>query len=192
MQIVEVCDLTGSLCAAAELAGCSHHIVARLVAERCPARTGSPTSAAGGGPRRGRRPRGCTPSRRPEARHGQPARWPGQPCSAVVGSSGVVVMASSVVSRAGHGRTTSYDTRTDPRPARNSSRRRPRPSRHGPHRLRRISAGLCHRPPQTADQSTWRERLARSSISTLTSPSAQPGPRRQARPGASSSSPVRR
>ena len=34
MQILEAFDLTGSLRAAAELAGCSHHTVARLVAER--------------------------------------------------------------------------------------------------------------------------------------------------------------
>ena len=34
MQILEAFDLTGSLRAAAELAGCSHHTVARVVAER--------------------------------------------------------------------------------------------------------------------------------------------------------------
>ena len=34
MEILEAFDLTGSLRAAAELAGCSHHTVARLVAER--------------------------------------------------------------------------------------------------------------------------------------------------------------
>lgn len=34
MQILEAFDLTGSFRAAAELAGCSHHTVARLVAER--------------------------------------------------------------------------------------------------------------------------------------------------------------
>ena len=34
MQILEAFDLTGSLRAAADLAGCSHHTVARLVAER--------------------------------------------------------------------------------------------------------------------------------------------------------------
>ena len=33
MEILEAFDLTGSLRAAAELAGCSHHTVARLVAE---------------------------------------------------------------------------------------------------------------------------------------------------------------
>jgi transposase len=37
MQILEAFDLTGSLRAAAELAGCSHHTVARLVAERAAA-----------------------------------------------------------------------------------------------------------------------------------------------------------
>ena len=34
MEILEAFDLTGSLRAAADLAGCSHHTVARLVAER--------------------------------------------------------------------------------------------------------------------------------------------------------------
>ena len=34
MQILEAFDLTGSLRAAADLAGCSHHTVARVVAER--------------------------------------------------------------------------------------------------------------------------------------------------------------
>ena len=44
MEILAAFDLTGSLRAAADLAGCSHHTVARLVAER----------DAGGAPRRGR------------------------------------------------------------------------------------------------------------------------------------------
>lgn len=48
MQILEAFDLTGSFHAAAALAGCSHHTVARLVAER---------DAAGGGPPRLARPR---------------------------------------------------------------------------------------------------------------------------------------
>ena len=47
MQILEAFDLTGSLRAAADLAGCSHHTVARLVAER----------DAGGTPPRTCRPR---------------------------------------------------------------------------------------------------------------------------------------
>src|ERR1700712_2727196 len=47
MQILEAFDLTGSLRAAAELAGCSHHTVAWLVAER----------DAGGAPPRSSRPR---------------------------------------------------------------------------------------------------------------------------------------
>ena len=34
MNILEAYDLTGSLRDAAELAGCSHHMVARYVAER--------------------------------------------------------------------------------------------------------------------------------------------------------------
>ena len=34
MEILAAYDLTGSFRAAAELAGCSHHTVARLVAER--------------------------------------------------------------------------------------------------------------------------------------------------------------
>ena len=34
MEILAAYDLTGSLRAAAELAGCSHHTVARLVAEQ--------------------------------------------------------------------------------------------------------------------------------------------------------------
>ena len=34
MEILEAFDLTGSARAAAELAGCSHHTVTRLVAER--------------------------------------------------------------------------------------------------------------------------------------------------------------
>src|SRR6188508_2393658 len=34
MEILAAFDLTGSLHAAADLAGCSHHTVARLVAER--------------------------------------------------------------------------------------------------------------------------------------------------------------
>ncbi len=48
MQILEAFDLTGSFHAASALAGCSHHTVARLVAER---------DAAGGGPPRLARPR---------------------------------------------------------------------------------------------------------------------------------------
>jgi transposase len=48
MQILAAFDLTGSLRAAADLAGCSHHTVARLVAER---------DAGGDGPPRVRRPR---------------------------------------------------------------------------------------------------------------------------------------
>jgi transposase len=48
MEILAAFDLTGSLRAAADLAGCSHHTVARLVAER---------DAGGDGPPRVRRPR---------------------------------------------------------------------------------------------------------------------------------------
>ena len=47
MEILAAFDLLGSLHAAAGLAGCSHHTVARLVAER----------DAGGAPHRTRRPR---------------------------------------------------------------------------------------------------------------------------------------
>ena len=47
MEILEAFDLTGSLRAAAELAGCSHHTVARMVAER---------EAAGRQPPRSTRP----------------------------------------------------------------------------------------------------------------------------------------
>ncbi len=47
MEILEGFDLTGSFRAAAELAGCSHHTVARLVAER---------EAAGNTPPRSTRP----------------------------------------------------------------------------------------------------------------------------------------
>jgi len=47
MEILESFDLTGSLRAAADLAGCSHHTVARVVAER----------DAGGAPPRTCRPR---------------------------------------------------------------------------------------------------------------------------------------
>ena len=47
MEILEAFDLTGSQRAAAELAGCSHHTVARVVAER---------DAAGNGPPRSSRP----------------------------------------------------------------------------------------------------------------------------------------
>ena len=45
MQILDAFDLTGSLRAAAELAGCSHHTVARVVAER-DAGGGLPAGAA--------------------------------------------------------------------------------------------------------------------------------------------------
>jgi len=48
MEILEAFDLTGSQRAAADLAGCSHHTVARVVAER---------DAAGNGPPRSCRPR---------------------------------------------------------------------------------------------------------------------------------------
>jgi molybdenum-dependent DNA-binding transcriptional regulator ModE len=37
MEVLTAYDLTGSYRAAAKLAGCSHHTVARLVAERTPA-----------------------------------------------------------------------------------------------------------------------------------------------------------
>ena len=47
MQILAAFDLTGSFRAAADLAGCSHHTVARVVAER----------DAGGAAPRERRPR---------------------------------------------------------------------------------------------------------------------------------------
>jgi len=45
MEILEAFDLTGSLRDAAELAGCSHHTVARYVAERDAGRR--PVTAAG-------------------------------------------------------------------------------------------------------------------------------------------------
>ena len=62
MNILEAYDLTGSLRDAAELAGCSHHTVARYVAERergralpgggheiCPTRSDVPLLVPGGG-----------------------------------------------------------------------------------------------------------------------------------------------
>lgn len=73
-----------------------------------------PPSAAGGGPRRGRRPRGLwafSRTRSSSRAACQVARSTtgGRSGSAMVGSSGVVVMVSSVVSRAGQRRRTSYD-----------------------------------------------------------------------------------
>ena len=90
----------------------------------------------------------------------------GRPGSAVVGFLGVVVMASSVGSRAGPRRPASRDTRTDRRPGRNSSRRGIRPSRLGRprvtargHRLR--EPPLERRPtPPPADGAARRCRAA--------------------------------
>ena len=77
---------------------------------RRPRRSRRPrSSAAAAAPRRSRRPRGCAPSRAPAARRGRPARprrstTGGRPGARVVGRSGAVVIASSVVCAGGRRR----------------------------------------------------------------------------------------
>jgi hypothetical protein len=69
----------------------------------------------------------------------------GRPGNAVVGSFGVVVMVSSVVSRAGQRRTTSYDAhqnRLPTRPKLIAAGGRPRPSLHGPRRADKFTDAL--------------------------------------------------